>query len=85
MDVNCFCNIVSPVTDQCFLKKPVVTPDSGVRGHDRCTAMPVQHVQAFFVLAGLTNYKTQLEIKGINFLFFSAHFRAVTVISLVNW
>lgn len=54
-DVNCFCNIVSSVTDQCFLKKPVVTPDSGVRGHDGCTAMPVQHIQAFFVFTGLTN------------------------------
>lgn len=68
--------------DQCFLKKPVVTPNSGVIGHDRCTAMPVQHIQAIFVLAALTNYKTQLEIKGINF--FSAHFRDVTVISLIN-
>lgn len=27
MDVNCFCNIVSSVTDQCFLKKPVTRTD----------------------------------------------------------
>lgn len=77
MDVNCFCNIVSSVTDQCFLKNPVVTPDSGVRGHDGCTAMPVQRSQVW-------QTQTQLEIKGVNFLFFSAHFRAVTVISLIS-